>query len=71
MDELTLKIPFSTELTAYLARKLLEKKVGCIADVQFENIDVTIRDGKVHAHLDVDLNMEKEELLKLIKKIRF
>ena len=45
------------------------KKLGYNIDIQVNEIKTTITDGKTHVHLDVDAELEKEELMNILKKI--
>lgn len=69
MDELRIVSGFTRGLISKLIRMTLRKKVGCDADIQLHAMDVTVIDGKTHIHLDLDAELEKEELLKLLKNI--
>lgn len=60
---------FTRGIISKLVRVLLRKKLGYDIDIQLNKIDVTIVDGKSHVHLDLDAELEKEELLKLLKKV--
>lgn len=60
---------FTRGIISKLVRVLLRKKLGYDIDIQLNKIDVTIVDGKPHVHLDLDAELEKEELLKLLKKV--
>ena len=52
-----------------LVKMVLRKKLGYDIDIQLNEIKTTITDGKTHVHLDVDAELEKEELVKILKKI--
>lgn len=60
---------FTRGIISKLVKVLLRKKLGYDIDIQLNKIDVTIVDGKSHVHLDLDAELEKEELLKLLKKV--
>jgi hypothetical protein len=45
---------------------VLCKKTGYEIDIQLNDVQVTIVEGKTHIHLDMDAEIDKEELLKNI-----
>ena len=47
----------------------VHKKTGYNVDIQLNEITTTINDGKTHLHLDVDAELEKDELIKILKSI--
>lgn len=69
MDELKIISNFTRSLLSKLIGTVLRKKSGCEVDLKINNINATIIEGKTHIHLDLDIEMEKEELLKLLKKV--
>lgn len=60
---------FTTGIISNLVRRLVRKKAGYDIDILLNSMDVSIKDGKTHVHLDLDATMEKDELLKLLKNI--
>lgn len=60
---------FTTNMISKLVKMVLRKKLGYDIDIQLNEIKTTITDGKTHVHLDVDAELEKEELVKILKKI--
>ena len=52
-----------------IVRLILRKKTGYDVDIQFNDIKITVNEGKSHVHLDLDAELEKEELMKILKKI--
>ena len=69
MDELKIVSKFTTNMISKLVKMVLRKKLGYDIDIQLNEIKTTITDGKTHVHLDVDAELEKEELVKILKKI--
>ncbi len=69
MDEMKIVSKFTTNVISKLAGVLVRKKLGYDVDIQLNEIHTTIVDGKTHLHLDVDAEMSKEELLKVLKSI--
>jgi len=48
---------------------MLKKKLGYNIDIQLNEMDITIIDGKAHVHLSADAELEKNELMKIIKRL--
>lgn len=69
MDEMRIVSGFTKGLLSKLIKMLLRKKVGIDIDLQLNTIEATVVDGKTHVHLDVDAELEKEELVALLKKV--
>jgi hypothetical protein len=69
MDEMKIVSKFTTNMISKLVKMVLRKKLGYDIDIQLNEIKTTITDGKTHVHLDVDAELEKEELVKILKKI--
>ena len=69
MDEMRLESKFTTGLVSKIARKAVSTKLGYDVDIQLNKLRTTVIDDKTHVHLDVDLELTKEELDKLLKSI--
>ena len=69
MDEMKIVSKFTTNMISKLVKMVLRKRLGYDFDIQLNEIKTTITDGKTHVHLDVDAELEKEELVKILKKI--
>ena len=69
MDEMNIVSKFTTVMISKIAKKVLQKKLGYDIDVQLNEIKASIADGKTHIHMDVDAELSKEELLKILKNI--
>lgn len=67
MDEMKIVSKFTTNVISKLVKMVLQKKLGYDVDIQLNEIKTTITDGKTHVHLDVDAELDKEELLKILK----
>lgn len=50
-------------------KKVLRTKLGCEVDIQLNEFRTTVIDDKTHVHLDLDADLTKEELNKLLKTI--
>lgn len=60
---------FTTVMISKIAKKVLRKKLGYNVDIQLNEIKASIADGKTYIHLDVDAELSKEELMKILKNI--
>jgi len=69
MDEMKIVSKFTTNIISKLVARMLRKKLGYEVDIQLNEVKTTVTDGKTHIHLDVDAELEKEELLKILKSI--
>lgn len=58
-----------TGLASRFIRKAVCSKLGCDMDIQLNGFRTTVLDDKTHVHLDVDLELTKDELSKLMKRI--
>ena len=58
-----------TGLASRFIKKALCNKFGCNMDVQLNGFRTTVLDDKTHVHLDVDFELTKDELNKLMKSI--
>lgn len=69
MDEMKIVSKFTTNMISKLVKMVLRKKLGYNVDIQLNEIKTTITDDKTHVHLDADAELEKEELMKILKNI--
>lgn len=60
---------FMRGIASKIIRKVMRNKVGCNVEVQLNGFRTTILEDKTHVHLDIDLELTKEELNKLLKNI--
>lgn len=60
---------FMTGLVSKLVSRAIRRKLGCDADIQLNELRTTVIDGKTHVHLDLDAELTKEELTKLLQSI--
>lgn len=70
MDEMRLESKFTTGLVSKIVRNAVHKKFGYDIGIRLNGLRTTVIDEKTHVHLDVDLELTKEELDKLLKSIR-
>ena len=62
-----IKSAFTRGLISNQISKILKKKTGYDIDIQLNDLEIVVIDGKAKAHLDADLEIGKEDLLKLLK----
>lgn len=69
MDEMKIGSKFTTGILSKLIAMLIRKKFGYDVDLKLNEVNATVIDGKTHVHLDVDAELEKDELMKILKNI--
>lgn len=69
MDEVKIVSKFTRGVISKLIKVMLHKKIGYNVDIQLNEVNATISEGKTHVHLDVDAELEKDELLKILKGV--
>lgn len=60
---------FTRSVISKLLKMTLHKKLGYNIDIQLNEVNATVADGKTHVHLDVDAELDKDELIKILKGI--
>ena len=73
MDELILKLStFGLKsFVGNLVRHTISTKAGIDTDISLNDLDVELKDGVVKAHLNVDVCLPKNELMKILKSAKF
>ena len=69
MDIMKISSKFTTSLLSKVVGMALSKKLGYKIDIQINDIEATIDDGKTHVHVNMDAEMNSDELTKVIKNI--
>lgn len=69
MDEMRIVSEFTRGLVSKIARRIVKRKTGYIVDIQFNKIETTVINGKTHVRLDLDAELEKDELMKILKSV--
>ena len=69
MDEMKIVSGFTTTLVSKLLRFALRKKLGYDIHIQLNTLEATFKDGKTHVHIDADAEMDKDELVKVLKSV--
>lgn len=67
MDELNIVTGFTRTIISKMLRKFLRKKTGADIDARFNVIKVNIVNDKAYVHIDLEAEMSKNELTKLLK----
>lgn len=56
-------------IASKLAEKLVRDKLGYDVDIRLNRLRTTVLEDKMHVELNVDLELTKEELDKLLKSV--
>lgn len=60
---------FTTGIISKLVSMVIRKKLGYDVQLKLNEVNATVIDGKTHVHLDVDAELSKEELNKILASI--
>lgn len=69
MDEMKINSKFLKNLIAKFVKREVKKQAGYEVDIQLNEFTATITDGMAHVHLNVDAELDKDELTKLLTAI--
>ena len=69
MDEMRIVSKFTRGIISKAIKMVIRKKTGYNIDIQLNEAITTISDGKTHLHLDVDAELDKDELMSILKSI--
>ena len=69
MDEMKIGSKFTTGILSKLIALLIRKKFGYDVEIKLNEVNATVIDGKTHVHLDADTELEKDELIKILKNV--
>ena len=69
MDEMKIGSKFTTGIISKLVSMVIRKKLGYEVELKLNEVNATVIDGKTHVHLDVDAELDKEELVKILTSI--
>lgn len=69
MDEMRIVSKFTRGIVSKAVKMVVHKKTGYDVDIQLNELTTTITDGKAHLHLDIDADLERDELIKILKSI--
>ena len=68
-DEMKLVSKFLTGMVSKIIGKLIKKKVGYDINVNINELKAVNIEGKTRVHLDIDAEISKEELTKILKSV--
>lgn len=60
---------FTRGIISKAIKMLIRKKTGYNIDIQLNEAITTISDVKTHLHLDIDAELDKNELMNILKNI--
>ncbi len=60
---------FTRRIISKAIKMIIHKKTGYNVDIQLNGAIVTVNDGKTRLHLDVDAELDKDELISILKSI--
>lgn len=69
MDEMRIVSKFTRGIISKAIKMIIRKKTGYNIDIQLNEAITTISDGKPHLHLDVDAELDKDDLMSILKSI--
>lgn len=69
MDEMKIVSKFMTSMLSKLAKRAIKKSIGTETDILIHKIDAYMDEEKAHIHLDADIDLTKEELTNLLKRV--
>lgn len=69
MDEMRIVSKFTREIISKAIKMVIRKKTGYNVDIRLNEAIVTVSDGKTHLHMDVDAELDKDELISILKGI--
>lgn len=67
MDEMKISTRLMKGLIAKIVKTMIKKKVGYEVDIRLNDLVITNDNDKAHVHLNVDAEMNKDELAKILK----
>lgn len=60
---------FTRGIISKAIKMLIRKKTGYNVDIRLNEAITTISDGKTHLHLDIDAELDKNDLINILKSI--
>ena len=69
MDEMRIVSKFTRGIISKAIKMVIRKKTGYNIDIQLNEAITTVNDGKTHLHLDVDAELDKDELMSILKSV--
>ena len=69
MDEMKIASKFTRGVVSKVLGVVLKTKFGYSADVQLNEFNAVVTDGKAHVHLNIDADMSQAELSKILASV--
>ena len=71
MDELKMKLStkFMRGIVSKLISKVISKKFGYKVDIQLNDLDINVIDGDANINANVEVKINNEEFMKIMKSI--
>ena len=71
MDELKMKLStkFMRGIVSKLIAKVISKKLGYKVDIQLNDLDISVIDGDANISANVEVKINNEEFMKIMKSI--
>lgn len=71
MDELKMKLStkFMRNIVSKLIAKAISKKIGYKVDIQLNDLDISVIDGDANINANVEVKINNEEFMKIMKSI--
>lgn len=69
LDEMRIASKWMTSLASKVINLILRKKLGYDINVKLNEVRVVMDDEKLKAHLDIDCELSKEELNKILETV--
>lgn len=71
MDHMKIETTLMKNCLSKLAEKFLKKKLKRDISTQINGLNITNEDGKIHAHIDLDVEMDAAELKEMLDAMTF
>ena len=69
MDEMRINSKFTRAIVSTLLKKVVKKKFGYDANIILNELAITIDDGNAHAHVSADVDLGKEDFVKILQNV--
>ena len=72
MDELKMNLSskFMRGIVTKIISKAVYKKTGYKVEIDLNNINVEVVNGKAYIHVDADVAIDNDELMKIVKNMK-
>lgn len=68
MDEMRFTTKLMRGVLSKFATNIATKKLGYNIDIQVNEVNASIADGKAHIHLSIDSEINSDDLAKILKQ---